>query len=471
MRFRRRSQQTRGQKVLQTMNNLWTNHRAAMLAALAVGVIAVGIGGYLTFKRPADVTNEDAFFSETEATKQLRFGDWPFYRLNPERTGYLAADGVKPPYRVRWSFKGRSLLEYAPVLYKDTLFTVNKNGQFFSIDADNGKKRYEIDLARLNASSPAFADGLLFVANLEPSQVTAIHHKTGTVVWQRELPGRTESSPVVLDKKVIVGCECGTLYAFDRETGRTLWERDLGGEIKAAPAASQGVIYVGTYGGDFFAVRANDGSIKWEAGAQGGAFGQAGAFYATAAVAFGRVYVGSKDSRVYSFEKETGELAWSHSTDDEVYVAPAAADTPNTEPTIYIASLNGTFYALDARNGDERWSDHAGGKVIGAPSVIGEVVYVANLDNTETVGYNVTNGDRVFNFRDGAYTPVISDGNRIYLTGRERIYGLRPATDAEIKAKEAAAAAKAAAPAPATKKPAKKKKKKKKAKKGKKKGK
>ena len=123
------------------------------------------------------------------------------------------------------------------------------------------------------------------VSSLEPGRVQALDARDGKRVWSRDLPGRTESSPVVVKDLVIAGCECGTLFAFDRLTGKTVWERDLGGEIKAAPAVSEGVVYIGTYGGQFYAIRANDGSVKWNASSQGGSFGRAGNFYATAAVA------------------------------------------------------------------------------------------------------------------------------------------------------------------------------------------
>ena len=64
--------------------------------------------------------------------------------------------------------------------------------------------------------------------------------------------------------------------------------------------------------------------------------------------------------------------------------------------------------------------------MIGAASVIGDVVYVANLKTTETYGFNVANGNKVWSFKDGAYNPVISDGRNIYLTGYKTIYALKP---------------------------------------------
>jgi hypothetical protein len=83
--------------------------------------------------------------------------------------------------------------------------------------------------------------------------------------------------------------------------------------------------------------------------------------------------------------------------------------------------------------------------VIGAASVVGEIVYVANLNTTETDGFNVANGNKVFTFKDGAYNPVISDGRNIYLTGYKTIYALKPRTAADIKRKAKAAKQKAAA--------------------------
>jgi outer membrane protein assembly factor BamB len=126
----------------------------------------------------------------------------------------------------------------------------------------------------------------------------------------------------------------------------------------------------------------------------------------------------------------------SHTIGGEVYAGAAAAATPTSPPSVYFGTYGGsTFYALDARNGDERWSADVGGSVIGAASVIGDIVYVANLNTTETDGFNVANGNKVFTFKDGAYNPVISDGRNLYLTGYKHIYALKPRTAADVKRK------------------------------------
>ena len=426
-------------KIQSTAKNLWANHRIAALVGVGVIAIAIaGVVGYLVLKRPGDVSNEDAAFdvADQEGKGVVGLANWPFYGLNRERTRYLPAEDLKPPFKVTWRINARKLLEYSPVLFAGSIYTINNNGEALSAKTRNGKIRWRHQFATRNASSPAYSDGMLYLANLEPGQVIGLNAKNGVQRWKRRLPGRTESSPVVVGKKVIVGCECGTLYAFDKRNGKTLWEADLPGQIKAAPAVSEGVAYVGDYSGTMSAVSIDDGSIEWQSGSQGSSFGRAGAIYSTATVAFGRVYVGSKDGRMYSFEKETGELAWSQTAGGEIYAGVLAADTPDTEPSVYFGSFgDGRFYALDARSGDERWSIDAGGSVIGAASLIGETVYFANLDDTETIAVNASNGAEVWSFRDGAYNPIISDGKRLYLTGYKFIYSLKPGSKKKPKKK------------------------------------
>ena len=114
---------------------------------------------------------------------------------------------------------------------------------------------------------------------------------------------------------------------------------------------------------------------------------------------------------MYSFDADSGELLWSHSTGDWVYPGPAVADTKRTGPTVYIGSKDKTFYALDAENGEVRWQKDVGGIVLGAATVLGEVVYVAAIGpNLGTFGFDVKTGKRVFESELGEYNPVISDG-------------------------------------------------------------
>ncbi len=192
--------------------------------------------------------------------------------------------------------------------------------------------------------------------------------------------------------------------------------------MKAAPAFSQNRIFVVSYGGSVTALRAKSGSVIWRAGTSGRSFGRAGNFYGTPAVAFGRLYAGNTDGRVYSFAASSGRLAWAHSTGSYVYAAPAVADVPGMKPAVFIGSYTGQFMALDARSGSTIWSKGGNGKISGAASVIGRVVYFSSLSGRRTYGLSAKTGRTLWSFGRGAFNPAISDGKRIYITGYSSEY-------------------------------------------------
>ncbi|HEU5142217.1 MAG TPA: PQQ-binding-like beta-propeller repeat protein, partial [Solirubrobacterales bacterium] len=270
------------------------------------------------------------------------------------------------------------------------------------------------------------ARGRLYIVNLVPGHVVKLNARNGKLIWKKELPGRAESSPLVIGRSIYFGCECGELYALSTVNGNVRWATTLGGEVKSAPAFYRGTLYVGDYGGYMNAVDAKSGELKWQSGSLGPGFGGSGAFYSTPAVAFGRVYAGNNDARVYSYDARDGTLAWSYSTGGYAYSGPTVASTRHSPPTVYIGSFDGNVYALDAKDGSVRWSQDAGGQIVGSLSAVGDIVYAAEFTNETTSGYMMRSGKRVFTYPRGTYTPVISDGRRLYLTGYSSITALKP---------------------------------------------
>ena len=415
---------------------LWREHRrwALALVALVVLVVAAVVVGYEVLKRPADVHNEAAIeHFKPEKPKEApppKHGEpkrvnWPMYGLNPQRTRYLPARGIRPPFRKLWRYTERPLLEFPPIYVGGTLYAVNNSGFAFALDAKTGKKLWERRIGRLNASSPAYSKHRLYIVNLVPGHIVKLNAENGKIIWKTSLPGRAESSPVVVGTSVYFGCEDGKLYSVSTVNGHVRWATQLGGPVKAAPAYYGGRLFVGDYGGEMNAVDAKTGKIIWQTGSLGtGVSG--GQFYSTPAVAFGRVYAGNNDDRVYSFDISDGELAWTYSTGGYAYSGPTVASTKHSPPTVYIGSFDGNVYALDAKDGTVRWSRSAGGQVVGSLSAIGEIVYVAEFTDKTTSGFMMHSGKKVFTYPKGTYTPIISDGQDLYLTGYSSITALAP---------------------------------------------
>jgi outer membrane protein assembly factor BamB len=408
----------------------WHSRKGLAIGLIAGGVLALaaaGVLGYELLKRPPDVHNPNATFKPQKPPKpKAKTVNWPIFGLNPARTRYLPAKGVKPPFRKLWRYTGRPLLEFPPIYVGGKLYFVDNNGTARALDADTGELLWKRSVGRLNASSPAYYKHRLYIVNLVPGHIVKLDAKTGKTIWKRSLPSRAESSPVVVDRTVYFGCEDGGLYALSTISGNVRWATSLDGAVKSAPAYYGGTLYVGDYGGSMNAVDAKTGRIKWQTSSLGSGFGTSGAFYSTPAVAFGRVYAGNNDSRVYSFDISDGTLAWSYSTGGYAYSGPTVSTTRHSPPTVYIGSFDGNVYALDAKDGSLRWSRSAGGQVIGSLSAIGDVVYAAEFSHNSTSGFMMRSGRRVFRYGRGTYSPVISDGHRIYLTGYSSITALQP---------------------------------------------
>lgn len=418
----------------------WSKRKRLMVAGgSAVAVIAAGgaIAYFTLVKRDKDVSCPppcELEVDEAEESKDvIKTVDWPVYGYDDQRTRYLPTKRVKPPFDASlWSFAVGKLLEFSPIVVDGFLYFQDIEALLYSVDADTGKVQWKQRIGGVGAASPAYADGKLVAVTLEPGEAVGIRARDGKILWRRPLGGRSETSPVIVGEKVIVGGEAGGVYALDIDTGKVLWQVQTDGAVKGGLALDKGVLYGANYAGQVFAIRASDGSYVWQSSTQGLSFGRGGPVYSTPAVAFGRVYLGSIDSRVYSFDEDTGALAWSHSTGDWVYAAPAVADTPKSEPTVYVGSKDQTFYALDAKTGEVRWSKSIGGVILGAASVLGETVYVAGLGpNVGTYGFNVKTGREVFESELGEYNPVISDGARMYLTGASGIRAFEHETERE----------------------------------------
>jgi outer membrane protein assembly factor BamB len=413
---------------------------AAVLVSLALAAAAVVVltGGQ------GDVSNPDVEFDTAPpaapatpkpkaTTSHDPFDDgfkWPVYGLTGARTRYLPLDRpLRPPFTVRWRMTGSILLEFPPVLCGRSLFLLKNNGALYSISRRTGKVRWKVKLGYLAASSPTCGHGSVYSVMLSrgkgirAGRVVAVAAADGRTRWSRKLPSRSESSPVLDSGRLYFGSEDGTVYALRSSDGAIRWTYKAGGAVKGALALDRGRLIFGDYNGQVTAIRRTDGHRLWSTGTSGGAFGlRSGNFYATPAVAYGRVYLGNTDGFVYSFAARTGKLAWRHHTGSYVYSSPAISDVLGG--TVYAGSYDGKLYAFDARTGSVRWTRGTGGKISGGPVVIGDLVFYSNLSRKSTGAVGAATGKLVWSFGHGAFNPVISDGTRLYLNGYATLYML-----------------------------------------------
>jgi outer membrane protein assembly factor BamB len=350
---------------------------------------------------------------------------WPTYGLDSARTRN-AAFALRPPFRRVWTWHGRALLEFPPAVADGRVYLTTFDGRFYALAARTGRVLWHYTSRRCGWASPAVSGALVvesFIGRVcsartpgDDGVVIAFDARTGSVRWRRVI-GPVESSPLIAGGSVYVGDWTGHVYSFSLATGGVRWAARVGGQIKGSPALADGRLYVGAYDGRLYALDPHTGRLVWRADAQSGLLGR-GSFYSTPAVAYGRVYIGSTDGKVYSFGAGSGRLRWSHRTGGYVYASPAL-----WRQLVLVGSYDHSFYALDAATGALRWSFRANGPISGSASVLDGIVYFSTFDH-RTYALDATTGRLVWSWPDGEYSPVVSDGLRVYLTGLGRLYAL-----------------------------------------------
>ncbi len=414
---------------------------AVLLLALG-GTVAV-----LLLHTPGNISHPGLSFTRSTATQPrpkpgpvVNTFEWPRYGFDSGRTRYFpGARGLGPPLRVGWTYRAQALLEFPPVIYQNTIYLVDDGGSAKAIDKRDGHLIWQRRVGTLAAASPAIDvhDQLVLVPLLSVNpnagqnpgngRMVALSMKTGSVTWSRTVAPGTESSPLVWSRSLYFGDQGGTVYSLRAGDGHLNWSYHASSAVKGGPSLAKGILYFGDYSGRAYALNSRNGHEVWAVSTSGTHFGfGSGTFYSSPAVAFGRVYMGNTDGRVYSFAARTGQLAWATSTGAYVYASPAVADTPGLGPTVYVGSYDGEFYAFNAQTGAIRWRHNAGGKISGSATIVGDVVYYSNLASRTTAGLDARGGRQVFSFPDGAFNPVISDFQAIYLIGYANIYQLLP---------------------------------------------
>jgi outer membrane protein assembly factor BamB len=397
-------------------------HRAALSPVALLATVAIagcsGSGGdssASTTASPPPGTSSTTG-SATTTTADV---DWPYFGRVEQRTHYIA-EAPDPPFHMLWEFFAKQLIEFPPDVQDGFMFVVNKTGQVFIVDVETGKIVRQANLGN-DVTGPAYSNGILYVAQTD-GDLTALDPRTGKTAWTFKADSELESSPMVSDGKVYFGSDNGDFYALDAATGKQEWKAELGHEVKASPSIDGGTLYVGDYEGTVWALDAATGKKQWSTDTTTLPPGGDGGFYSSPSVAFGNVYEARTDGTVYALAAGTGKLAWQFQTSNSIYSSPAAAQVPGTPPTVYVGSYDHQLYALDAASGKKRWVFNVGGVVPGTPTVVGTTVYTSSFQNEKTFGVDAKTGKRVFEWGSAGFTPVVSDGERVFLSGFQTVW-------------------------------------------------
>jgi outer membrane protein assembly factor BamB len=376
----------------------------------------------------------------TTGPPERTLADWPLYGYEPGRTRVATFKDLRPPFTTLWE-RDTSLIEFPPIAANGKVYVAEARGHFYGADGKTGKIVWQHQFKRCSAGSPAYADGVVYHAYMGPrckrvagakGLVVAMDSETGAIKW-RSNTEVIESSLLYVKGVLYFGGWDGKIVSLDAKTGKQRWSFSADSGITSSVAYNGGTLFVGSDGGSFYAIDASSGKLRWKSGSYS-KFGKREYFYATPAVAYGRVYAPNTDGYVYSFGEKSGKLRWARRVGTYVYSAPAI-----WKKTVYVGTYDGFLVAMDAATGEEKWKYSAPAAVHGAATVVDGVVYFSTLKGKHsgsarrvkdgpgrTFGLDATSGKVIWRRDEGRYTPIIADGQRVYFTGFGHLYGLEP---------------------------------------------
>jgi outer membrane protein assembly factor BamB len=446
--------------------------RRALLIIGAVAVlIVVGAGAYLYLsdedppqKRGSATVEFDADSTPAKPKPPKKIAEpWPTFGYDLQRTK-VGPYKHRPPYKRLWRIDARDSLEYPPSAAYGNVYVAQQKGLFFALNGQTGKPVFKTkNYKRCAASAPTLANGTVYQSYMDwvgdlsnpcPQDASnptgflvALNARTGRQKWRFDAQP-IESSPLLRNGKLYVGSWDGNVYAIDAKTGKRVWAHQTGDRVNNSAAYLKGRIYIANDSGTLYALNAGSGRLAWSA-SDATEF-----FYAAPVAAYGRIYIGSTDGTMYAYGAKTGNLLWAKPLGTYIYGSAAVYDKK-----VYVGTYDGKFYALDAATGDVKWQREMPSSVHAPPTVLDGLVYVATcatcgseaqrfvkqgVDSTSAL--NAQTGKRVWRNPAGKYaSPIIADQDRVYLTGRSVLFGLKPVKPkrgAQQRQKQAAVPAK-----------------------------
>jgi outer membrane protein assembly factor BamB len=311
-----------------------------------------------------------------------------------------------------------------PVVYHDTVFSLDSQGWVTAKNTKNGDTRWEFDSTPKDVDGKAIGGGLaidggtLYITT-GFGDVFALNAKSGAVKWRKALLKPLRAAPTVADNRIYVVSIDNQLNTLNAETGDVLWHQE--GIVESAtlmgassPAVSGDSVIVAYNSGEIFALRPQNGRASWNyslaTATQVGALPAIADIRGLPVVDHGRIYAVSHSGRMAAIEQRSGERVWEADI--------GGIDTPVVSgDTVFVYGGDSQLMAVTRDSGRIMWvktlakhadpSDKDSDRVVWAgPVLAGERLWMVNSQGMLAS----------FSPNDGASVDNIDLGRPVYLS-------------------------------------------------------
>lgn len=198
------------------------------------------------------------------------------------------------------------------------------------------------------------------------------------------------NSPVIHQKRVFVGHNKGYFQSYDLFSGRKIWSKFDGGHYYSTPIVVDESVIYGTSEGRVFSRNKNDGELNYEI--------VVGDPVESSPVHHnGRLFFHLRNHQVFCLDVKTGKTLWSYKKSIANSTTLQASSTPVVHGNyLLVGFADGTLSSLRIETGELRWEQTigAGNKfndVDTSPVVVGDNLFVY-ADGQQLINLNVNTG-------------------------------------------------------------------------------
>jgi outer membrane protein assembly factor BamB len=272
-----------------------------------------------------------------------------------------------------WEFTTGFIIESSPTVVDGMVFFGGNDGILYCLDADDGRLLWEYETGSVILSSPAVTDNKVYVG-VTDGAFLCLNEQSGDVIWTKTMDEGTYSSPAVDGERVFFGSNDHHVYCLNAETGGIIWNYNTSSEVHSSPTIWDDLVFVGASDGRMLCLQTDTGSFVWSYQVNSG-------IEASPAVADGKVYFGSDPccgftEYFYCLDAFTGAQVWSYNFNTPYHLKSSAAIAAGK---VFVGSGDGRVFSF----GEIEFLADANGPyygIIGAPVTFTGSVYGGQPD-------------------------------------------------------------------------------------------
>lgn len=277
---------------------------------------------------------------------------------------------------------GKAGLTMPPFYDNGTIYVADHEGRLTAVDAENGRKRWEIKTKLAFSGGPGVGASRVVMGTIDGG-VVAFDAGSGAQVWTARVSSEVLAVPGVTEDVAVVRSIDGRVFGLDARNGARLWIYDhsvplltLRGNADILVRGS--TVFVGYDDGTVSALRLEDGTLIWSqavASADGRTELERLADIGNQMVIVASdLIVSSYKNRVVSLAADSGRLLWFKEISSSTGVQ---VDRTN----LAVSDRVGDIWLLDRRNGATMWKiDQLTNRGVTRPAFYGDLLVVGDKE-------------------------------------------------------------------------------------------